>query len=174
MTFEGGGVGVKNFHEKSLVVHSQKGIIKILLIMGWSFWCTIPVFLLRNWGAVIVSVVLIIFVTLAIMKSKRQIIFNDECVVFRSEFLHVDGMAVRATKILWSDIEKVKYKKRFLGKSMIICYPYNDSVIKEGYLSVGVSYIGYRIAWKEIVLRTAKANPDVEIAAEFREMFLSD
>ncbi|MDR2569015.1 MAG: hypothetical protein LBD23_01790 [Oscillospiraceae bacterium] len=163
---------MRNLYETPVVVFSQRKITKIFLMMAWSPLCAIPVLLFRDWEATFVSMIMVVTVVVSIIKSKRQIIINDECIVFRYEVLHVEGTAVRTIKILWKDIAKIKHQRRFLARIMIVDYPYNDSVVKDKHISISLFYCNHKTAWKEILSRSLKANPNVEIAEEFRGLFL--
>ncbi|MDR2569009.1 MAG: hypothetical protein LBD23_01760 [Oscillospiraceae bacterium] len=93
--------------------------------------------------------------------------FKTQTILTHESVEHFSGY-----KILLKDVEKIGYMKSILGKTMVIHYPYESTKNEYKDIMVGLIYFNYMELWQEIVLRSIKANPDVEIAEEFRAMFL--
>jgi hypothetical protein len=99
---------------------------------------------------------------------------NEESIVFVSSFWNLGNSRHQTVAISWEDIRKIGFKKVLGSKVLFLCYPYDDRAINDGagILSIDHCYCNHKAAWKEILSRSLKANPNVEIAEEFRSMFL--
>jgi len=153
--------------DKNVIEFKEKRILKLTLVLIFSIPFVFFIWIARNIFEYSLYIFIYMVFIFAMSTKKHGIVINSETIMFYSKIWNLGTDEERIIEISWNDIQRIGYKKVFFYEALFIYYPYNDKKIKDGDIAIDFSYYNYKIAWKEVVLRTKAANPDVEIAEEF-------